>query len=225
VFVDKGRKRMLLARLIGSNNWPQVLVFTRTKHGANRLCEQLCDDGLPSTALHGNKSQGARTKALADFKNGKVRVLVATDIAARGIDIDSLPHVVNYDLPMVPEDYVHRIGRTGRAGMEGEALSLVDYEERGLLRDIQRLLKREIAQFKVEGFEPTNQPSSAADLADSRGNRPQHPPRGRSHHAQPRGNSAHARPNEGKRHSARPGSSHGSAARSTQGNTRRQPRA
>jgi ATP-dependent RNA helicase RhlE len=123
--VDKGRKRELLSHLIGSNNWRQVLVFTRTKHGANRLAQQLEQDGLTAAAIHGNKSQGARTRALAGFKNGEVRVLVATDIAARGLDIDQLPHVVNFELPNVAEDYVHRIGRTGRAGNEGEAISLV----------------------------------------------------------------------------------------------------
>ena len=124
-FADKGQKRGLLSWLIGSGDWRQVLVFTRTKHGANRLAEQLSNDGLSAAAIHGNKSQGARTRALADFKQGTVRVLVATDIAARGLDIDQLPHVVNYDLPEVAEHYVHRIGRTGRAGNEGLAVSLV----------------------------------------------------------------------------------------------------
>jgi len=151
--VDKGRKRELLSFLIGSNNWQQVLVFTRTKHGANRLAEQLNTDGITSAAIHGNKSQGARTKALADFKSGKVRVLVATDIAARGIDIDQLPHVVNYELPNVAEDYVHRIGRTGRAGNEGEAMSLVCVDELKLLSDIERLMKREIPKVIFDGYE------------------------------------------------------------------------
>ena len=123
--VDKKRKRELLSLLIGSNNWQQVLVFTRTKHGANKLTEQLNTDGISAAAIHGNKSQGARTKALANFKSNSIRVLVATDIAARGLDIDHLPHVVNFELPNVPEDYVHRIGRTGRAGSPGEAMSLV----------------------------------------------------------------------------------------------------
>ena len=151
--VDKGRKRELLSMLIGSNNWKQVLVFTRTKHGANRLSEQLSDDGITATAIHGNKSQGARTKALADFKAGKVRVLVATDIAARGLDISQLPHVVNYELPNIAEDYVHRIGRTGRAGNEGEAISLVCVDEKGLLKDIERLIKRDIPKKMLDGFE------------------------------------------------------------------------
>ena len=152
--VDKQRKRELLSHMIGSNDWRQVLVFTRTKHGANRLAQQLEKDGLSAAAIHGNKSQGARTRALAGFKNGEMRVLVATDIAARGLDIDQLPHVVNYELPNVPEDYVHRIGRTGRAGNEGEAISLVCVDELKLLRDIERLLKREIPKVIVDGYEP-----------------------------------------------------------------------
>ena len=153
-FVDKNKKRELLSFLIGSENWKQVLVFTRTKHGANRLAKQLEADGLRATAIHGNKSQGARTKALADFKQGKVRVLVATDIAARGLDIDQLPHVVNFELPNIPEDYVHRIGRTGRAGNEGEASSLVCVDEHKLLRDIERLLKLNIPKKIIDGFLP-----------------------------------------------------------------------
>ncbi len=152
--VDKGRKRELLSHMIGARNWQQVLVFTRTKHGANRLAQQLEKDGLSAAAIHGNKSQGARTRALAGFKSGQVRVLVATDIAARGLDIDQLPHVVNYELPNVPEDYVHRIGRTGRAGNAGQAVSLVCGEERKLLRDIERLLKRSIPQVVLEGYAP-----------------------------------------------------------------------
>jgi len=131
-----------------------VLVFTRTKHGANRLAEQLTRDGLKATAIHGNKSQGARTRALADFKAGVARVLVATDVAARGLDIDRLPHVVNYELPEVPGDYVHRIGRTARAGHEGHAISLVCVDEQQLLRDIERLLKCEIKKEIIPGYEP-----------------------------------------------------------------------
>lgn len=154
MFVDKKRKRELLSFMIGRDNWQQVLVFTRTKHGANHLAEQLNKDGITSAAIHGNKSQGARTRALSDFKDGKIRVLVATDIAARGIDISELPHVVNYELPNVPEDYVHRIGRTGRAAATGEALSLVCVDEHKLLRDIERVLKREIPRIAIEGYEP-----------------------------------------------------------------------
>ncbi|MGH8162634.1 MAG: DEAD/DEAH box helicase [Gammaproteobacteria bacterium] len=151
--VAKRRKRELLSFLIGSENWQQVLVFTRTRHGANRLATQLETDGLKAVAIHSNKSQGARTRALADFKTGRVRVLVATDIAARGLDIDQLPYVVNYELPNVPEDYVHRIGRTGRAGREGEAVSLVCGEERKYLAGIERLLKRELPKVVLEGYE------------------------------------------------------------------------
>jgi ATP-dependent RNA helicase RhlE len=152
--VDKNRKRKLLSYLIGSNNWKQVLVFARTKHGCDRLSTQLITDGINAAAIHGNKSQGARTRALADFKSGKVRVLVATDIAARGLDINQLPHVVNFDLPNIAEDYVHRIGRTGRAGNEGEAMSLVCVDELGLLKDIERLIKREIPKEVIDDFEP-----------------------------------------------------------------------
>ncbi len=150
--VSKNDKRRLLSQLIHEGDWSQVLVFTRTKHGANRLAKQLDDDGITSAAIHGNKSQGARTRALAEFKKGTVRVLVATDIAARGLDIKALPHVVNYELPNVPEDYVHRIGRTGRAGSSGAAVSLVCGEERKLLRDIERLLKKSVPVENIEGY-------------------------------------------------------------------------
>ncbi|WP_348675648.1 DEAD/DEAH box helicase [uncultured Abyssibacter sp.] len=175
IHVEKRRKRALLSWLVGSNNWQQVLVFTRTKHGANRLCKQLESDGLTAAALHGNKSQNARTNALNGFKAGTVRVLVATDIAARGIDIDQLPHVINFELPNVPEDYVHRIGRTGRAGVEGEALSLVDGEEAKLLKGIERLIGRRIPVREVEGFD-MNAPLPAQER-DERGPRPSRPPR------------------------------------------------
>ncbi|MEM6252357.1 MAG: DEAD/DEAH box helicase [Cyanobacteria bacterium P01_D01_bin.156] len=153
--VDRARKRELLSYLIGFNNWRQVLVFTRTKHGANRLADQLAKDGLKTAAIHGNKSQAARTRALRDFKQGKVRVLVATDVASRGLDIDQLPYVVNFELPNVPEDYVHRIGRTGRAGNEGQAMSLVSNDEQSLLKGIEKLLKRKFSQAVVPGYEPT----------------------------------------------------------------------
>jgi ATP-dependent RNA helicase RhlE len=152
--VDRDKKHPLLAHLIKTHQWSQVLVFTRTKHGANKLVEQLEKDGISGMAIHGNKSQSARTKALSEFKDGKLQVLVATDIAARGIDIDQLPHVVNYDLPNVPEDYVHRIGRTGRAGATGEAVSLVCVDELDLLRDIEKLIKRSLPKEIVVGFEP-----------------------------------------------------------------------
>ena len=152
--VDRQRKRELLSHIIGSQNWRQVLVFTRTKHGANRLATQLEADGLSSAAIHGNKSQGARTRALQDFKSGRVRVLVATDVAARGLDIERLPHVVNYELPHVPEDYVHRIGRTARAGQKGHAVSLVCVDEHKLLADIEKLLQMKISSKVVPGYEP-----------------------------------------------------------------------
>ncbi len=152
--VDRDRKRDLLAHLIQENAWYQVLVFTRTKHGADRLSKQLDKDGIPSMAIHGNKSQAARTRALAQFKEGALQVLVATDIAARGIDINELPHVVNFELPFVPEDYVHRIGRTGRAGSEGEAVSLVCVDELKLLTDIEKLLQKSLPREIVPGFEP-----------------------------------------------------------------------
>jgi ATP-dependent RNA helicase RhlE len=152
--VGREMKKDLLTHLIKENDWHQVLVFTRMKHGANRLVEHLLKQGITAMAIHGNKSQTARTKALADFKKGDLQVLVATDIAARGIDIDQLPHVVNFEMPNVPEDYVHRIGRTGRAGAQGEAISLVCVDENGFLRDIERLTRNEIPQEIVPGFAP-----------------------------------------------------------------------
>jgi ATP-dependent RNA helicase RhlE len=173
--VDKGAKRHLLAHLIRQGDWRQVLVFTRTKHGANRLAEQLGKDGIESLAIHGNKSQNARTRALQSFKDGSLPVLVATDIAARGLDIDQLPHVVNFELPNVPEDYVHRIGRTGRAGSEGAAISLVDREETKFLADIERLIKRAIPRATAQGFVPPP-PSQRSTIDDDR---PPRPPQGR----------------------------------------------
>jgi len=154
ILVDKHSKRPLLSKLITDNNWFQVLVFTRTKHGANRLAEQLNRDNISALAIHGNKSQGARTRALSEFKDGSLQVLVATDIAARGLDIEDLPHVVNFELPNVPEDYVHRIGRTGRAGASGEAISLVCVDEHRFLADIEKLLKRQLPRVSIPGFEP-----------------------------------------------------------------------
>ncbi|MEO0869343.1 MAG: DEAD/DEAH box helicase [Cyanobacteria bacterium J06642_11] len=170
--VDRARKRELLSYLIGFNNWRQVLVFTRTKHGANRLADQLAKDGLKTAAIHGNKSQAARTRALRDFKQGKVRVLVATDVASRGLDIDQLPYVVNFELPNVPEDYVHRIGRTGRAGNEGQALSLVSNDEQSLLKGIEKLLKRKLSQSVIPGYEPTE-----TSKPETRPNQPRRQPR------------------------------------------------
>ena len=202
--VDRDRKKELLIQLIDDHGWHQVLVFTRTKHGADALSERLGKAGIKSAALHGNKSQGQRQRALEDFKRLKVNVLVATDIAARGIDIDELPHVVNYELPNVPEDYVHRIGRTGRAGSSGQATSLVCVDEHKLLRDIERLLKKDIEKRIVAGFEPDprikaepiQKPRSARSAAPSGQRKPQrqgqggqparnggNPRRGASHHS------------------------------------------
>lgn len=154
ILVDCKRKSALLGEIIGKNKWEQVLVFTRTKHGANKLTEYFQKIGITAAAIHGNKSQSARTKALDDFKRSAVRVLVATDIAARGIDIDALPHVVNFELPNIAEDYVHRIGRTGRAGCEGEALSLVCVDEADYLRGIEKLINKKLPSRIVEGYEP-----------------------------------------------------------------------
>jgi len=158
--VDQAQKKDVLLHLFEAHGWHQVLVFCRTKHGADALSKKLDQSGIRSAALHGNKSQNARTRALADFKSGKIAALVATDIAARGIDIDSLPRVVNFELPHVPEDYIHRIGRTGRAGASGEAVSLVSIDERIQLRDIERLLKRELDSSILPGFEPQQKHAS-----------------------------------------------------------------
>mgnify|MGYP002843331578 FL=1 len=175
VSVDKSHKAALLTHLIDDEQWFQVLVFTRTKHGANRLAKQLESAGIQAAAIHGNKSQGARTRALAGFKNGDVRALVATDIAARGLDIDQLPQVVNFDLPNVAEDYVHRIGRTGRAGASGQAVSLVSGEDRKLLKDIERLIKKPLERKEVTGFDASK---AAPEPADDRPPRPPQRPRG-----------------------------------------------
>ncbi|BAK71097.1 DEAD/DEAH box helicase [Aliarcobacter butzleri] len=167
--VDKDRKKELLLHLVNKNSWQQVLVFTRTKHGANKLSEALVKDKITSAAIHGNKSQGARTKALDDFKNGKVRVLVATDIAARGIDIEQLPHVVNFELPNVAEDYVHRIGRTGRARNNGIAISLVCVDEHEYLFGIEKLIKQKIKKVEINGFKVN--PNIKAEPIGNRNNR------------------------------------------------------
>ena len=198
--VDNARKRDLLLDLLAVDSRRQTLVFTRTKHGANRLAEQLEKAGIRSAAIHGNKSQGARVRALTDFKSGNCTVLVATDIAARGIDIDQLPWVINYDLPTIAEDYVHRIGRTGRNGSTGEAISLVAPEEGPLLREIQRLLKQDIEMRVVEGYAPSKPLQMNGSVAAAR--RPTNqPPRGQQHarrpHASaPRSTHAHAGPKQ-----------------------------
>jgi Superfamily II DNA and RNA helicases len=171
--VDKSKKQALLTHLIKEHSWYQVLVFSRTKHGANRIATQLGKKGITAAAIHGNKSQGARTRALADFKAGKVNVLVATDIAARGIDIVELPHVVNFDLPNVPEDYVHRIGRTGRAGSKGEAISLVSADEAKQLFDIERLIQNKLDRIMVDDFVPDHDvPESAKNILPPRNKKP-----------------------------------------------------
>jgi ATP-dependent RNA helicase RhlE len=195
--VEAARKRDLLLHLLAADSRRQTLVFSRTKHGADKLCKFLDASGLRSAAIHGNKSQNARTKALKEFKNGKVTVLVATDIAARGLDIDQLPIVINYDLPMVAEDYVHRIGRTGRAGAEGLAVSLVAHEEARLLRDIRRLLKQEIAIENVDGFAPS-QPLrlESGGPANGKPRNPNHARRPHSHAP----NKSHAAAKKQQRH-------------------------
>ena len=218
--VDKGRKTALIAHLVKAGDWKQVLIFTRTKHGANRLAEQLVRENILADAIHGNKSQNARTRALADFKAGKIRVLVATDIAARGIDIDQLPHVINHELPNVPEDYVHRIGRTGRAGAEGEAISLVSPDERAFLKDIERLLRKSIPSSTVPGYEPGSQPTAEERAAAAarppappereRGERPRNAPGGRGH--APAGNGAR-RPGAGAAPSSNNGNRHARPSR------------
>jgi ATP-dependent RNA helicase RhlE len=186
--VDRDKKHPMLSHLIKTHSWRQVLVFTRTKHGANKLVEQLGKDGIGAMAIHGNKSQSARTKALAEFKDGSLTVLVATDIAARGIDIDQLPHVVNYDLPNVPEDYVHRIGRTGRAGATGEAVSLVCVDEHQMLKDIEKLIKQTLPRDVIPGFEPD--PTAKAQPIQLRSNDRGHQNRGGGRPGGNRNNSA-----------------------------------
>ena len=205
--VDKARKRELLSEQIGKGNWQQVLVFTRTKHGANRLAKQLNGDGIETLAIHGGKGQGARTKALSDFKAGKIRVLVATDIAARGLDIDKLPHVVNYELPHVSEDYVHRIGRTARAGHDGTAISLVCVDELKLLKDIEKLLGTEIKKEFVPGYavdksiraEPINKGKAPRGGAPKRGKPSGSKPAGAGRRNKPSRPGKNARGSQGKR--------------------------
>ncbi len=183
--VDQSRKKDLLAHLVKTNNWQQVLVFTKTKRGANRLAEALDKGGIQADAIHGNKSQPQRTKVLKRFKDNELQVLVATDIAARGIDIDELPHVVNFDLPHVPEDYVHRIGRTGRAGSSGEAVSLVCHDDRSLMADIEKLMGRKVESRVIAGFEQSggghHRPAAEPSRHNQRPQRPQHKPQHKRH--------------------------------------------
>jgi ATP-dependent RNA helicase RhlE len=197
--VDKIRKSALLRELVVKNDWRQVLVFSRTKHGANRLSEYLEKAGVNASAIHGNKSQGARTKALAGFKSGKIRVLVATDIAARGLDIEQLPQVVNFDLPNVPEDYVHRIGRTGRAGASGRAFSLVSADEIKQLNDIEQVIQRHITREYVDGFEPDHEVPASAPLRKPRRSR-----QGQSAGGQARRNDKPAPASRGRKTEGRP---------------------
>ncbi|MDQ5879624.1 MAG: ATP-dependent helicase RhlE [Pseudomonadota bacterium] len=209
IYVDREKKSELLIHLLQSHGWHQVLVFARTKHGSDALARKIEKAGISSAALHGNKSQGARVRALNDFKDGKLVVLVATDIAARGLDIDALPHVINFELPNIPEDYVHRIGRTGRAGMEGEALSLVCADERLYLRDIEKLIKREIDKETLPGFEPIHT-AAVSPPPQRRGGNPQRQGQpgnggnrgGRGGGAKPQGTAAAAKPGHrsGQRH-------------------------
>ena len=206
VLVDRGRKSELLAHMITTNNWFQLLVFTRTKHGANRLAEFLNKHGVTALAIHGNKSQGARTRALSEFKSGTLQTLVATDIAARGLDIELLPHVINFDLPHVPEDYVHRIGRTARAGATGEAISLVCADDKSLLLDIERLIRRQMPREIVAGFEP-NPHERAEPIVRQRGSaKPERGQRERQQRAAPRRDTQH-------RSEQQPQKNHGQPAR------------
>jgi ATP-dependent RNA helicase RhlE len=218
--VDRDKKHPMLSHLIRTNNWSQVLVFTRTKHGANKLVEQLGHDGIGALAIHGNKSQSARTRALSEFKDGTLQVLVATDIAARGIDIDQLPHVVNYDLPNVPEDYVHRIGRTGRAGATGEAVSLVCVDEHDMLKDIEKLIKQSLPKEVIPGFVPDpNARAQPVQLRSGGGGHRNSPRTGggaarspATQAARPRSGGP-AQPNGNRSAAARPASSHRSGGR------------
>ncbi len=200
--VAKGKKTGLIIKLISEGNWKQVLVFTRTKHGANKLCKKMISSGITAAAIHGNKSQGARTKALAGFKSGKISVLVATDIAARGLDIPLLPHVINFELPNISEDYVHRIGRTGRAGAKGEALSLVSADETTYLRDIEKLVRLKIPKEIIEGFEPDpNASTEPIKQGQGRGNRNQNSNRSRnSNQSNNSNNSRRPKRNSRRRH-------------------------
>ena len=194
--VAKGKKTDLIIKLINDGNWKQVLVFNRTKHGANKLCKKMISAGITAAAIHGNKSQGARTKALAGFKNSSVRVLVATDIAARGLDIPLLPHVINFELPNISEDYVHRIGRTGRAGASGEAISLVSADETTFLRDIENLIDMKIEVEILEGFEPD--PNASTEPIKQGQNRNRNQGRGRNSNSRNSGNAKSSNRNRNK---------------------------
>jgi len=199
--VDKGKKTEVVTNLIKNGNWNQVLIFTRTKHGANKLTKKLIGSGVSAAAIHGNKSQGARTKALANFKSNDIRVLVATDIAARGIDIPLLPHVINFELPNVPEDYVHRIGRTGRAGAKGEAISLVCSEETEYQKEIEKILKQKLKTEVIEGYEPTDTAGPKRAATQKKKSKPKKKGVGASHRGgtstgqKPKGNNSRKKAN------------------------------
>jgi ATP-dependent RNA helicase RhlE len=210
--VQKDHKRHLLTHLIQEGGWPQALVFTRTKHGANRLAQQLEGAGIRAAAIHGNKSQAARVKALDLFKRGEVTALVATEVAARGLDIKELPFVVNYELPNVPEDYVHRIGRTGRAGALGQAVSLVSNDETGLLRDIERVLRRAVPFVETPAFKVTE--SAQHETRERRDARPHEQTAGRTHSGQRGRNSANPGQGSGQRGHGTGSRSHGAGSRS-----------
>ncbi|WP_198263484.1 DEAD/DEAH box helicase [sulfur-oxidizing endosymbiont of Gigantopelta aegis] len=234
--VDKKQKPALLMHLISQNRWEQVLVFSKTKHGANKLARYLEDYGIKSAAIHGNKSQAARTKALANFKRGAVQVLVATDIAARGLDIEQLPHVVNFDLPNVPEDYVHRIGRTGRAGATGEAVSLVSADEFKLLSDIERLIQQVLEREYIEGFDPVHDLPASNLRSPAKHNKSKKPKKPRTGHSDGQRSGENARGHKptgkNKRHvsgqkrtggSANSAASSGAKAGANQSSRRRKP--
>lgn len=197
--VDKDRKRELLEKLIVGNDWGQALIFTRTKHGADKLTKQLLNAGLRAAAIHGNKSQNARTRALADFRSKRIQLLIATDIAARGLDIEALPHVVNYELPQVPEDYIHRIGRTGRAQYSGKAISLVSADEYFRLKDIEKVLGKKLGRLVEPGFEPANQ-GHKQDRPAGKSSKPRNQNGRRHHTAKTNGKS---RPGDSRRQSRR----------------------
>ncbi|HMN45854.1 MAG TPA: DEAD/DEAH box helicase [Povalibacter sp.] len=217
--IQKDRKRALLSHLIRQGDWNQVLVFTRTKHGANRLTKQLQDDGIEAAAIHGNKSQSARTKALADFKGFNIRALVATEVAARGLDIKELPHVVNYELPNVPEDYVHRIGRTGRAGATGVALSLVAPDETGLLKDIERVIGKRVSQLPIPQISEPPAGRSVAPREPQEYKPHQDPRRQQQRERQPRSNSNTAYPSDSNRQGFDGGNQNARRGRPQNGNS------
>ena len=222
--VAKDQKRALLSHLIHDGDWSQVLVFTRTKHGANRLTKQLQQDGIEAAAIHGNKSQNARTAALSDFKNYRIRALVATEVASRGLDIKELPHVVNYELPNVPEDYVHRIGRTGRAGATGLAVSLVSSDESGLLRDIEKLLRKSVPQVAVPHFKPAPPPvrgDSRENAQSPQSRQPREERRPQAHQDRPQAQQSRPHGQQGRPHQS---PSDGSPGPAGEGRRRRRKR-